>query len=218
MSEKLEIGVIGLGKFGLNFAKSMIKLKHNVLGIDRNPEKVKQAQNILTQVYQAEILDENALFELGINNLSHVLVSVGDSITASSMISMYLQEIGIKKVWVKAISEDHKKLLNKIGIANVIIPENIAANQLATKITIPGLIDFLPFDNDIVLKELIIDKLAGKTLRDIDLTNTYNTQVIAVKKKDETIFGYIPKADCVMEAGDTIIIIGNLDMINKIKP
>ncbi len=218
MSSKLQIGIIGLGKFGFSFGKSMVQLKQNVFGVDKDPEKIKRSQQVLTQVYQAEVLDQSVLMQLGFSDFTHVLVSVGNSITASSMIAMHLLEIGVKEVWVKAVSEEHQKLLNKIGVQNIIIPENMAAEQLANRLAMPGFIDYLPFDQHIVLKEIEIHKWAGKTLRNIDLTNQYSIQVIAFKKPQEAEFKYIPKADDALEEGDILIVIGHIDMLSKIKP
>lgn len=218
MSKKLQVGIIGLGKFGFSFGKSMIQLKQNVFGVDKDPEKIKKSQHVLSQVYQTEVLDQSVLIQLGFSDFTHVLVSVGSSITASTMIAMHLKEIGVSEVWVKAVSEEHQKLLNKIGVQNVIIPENMAADQLANRLAMPGFIDYLPFDQHIVLKEIEIQRWAGKTLRDIDLTNQYNIQVIAFKKKQEVAFKYVPKADDLLENGDVLIVIGHIDMLTKIKP
>ncbi len=46
---KLQIGIIGLGKFGLQLGKTLVDLGHEVLGVETNPEKVKKAQHVLTQ-------------------------------------------------------------------------------------------------------------------------------------------------------------------------
>ena len=51
---KLQIGIIGLGKFGLKLGKTLVDLGHEVLGVETNPEKVKNAQHVLTQVYQVD--------------------------------------------------------------------------------------------------------------------------------------------------------------------
>ncbi|MDD2318136.1 MAG: NAD-binding protein, partial [Desulfobacterales bacterium] len=108
---KLRIGVIGLGKFGFRFGAALVQLGHEVVGVDSDPERVRQARHVFTQVYQAEAADKKALEQIGFAELNHVMVSVGDSIAASTMISMYLKEMGIPAVWVKAVNTDHEKLL-----------------------------------------------------------------------------------------------------------
>lgn len=214
---KSQVGVVGLGKFGYKFAVTLIDLGHQVLGIDSNRENVKRSQKALTQVFEADATQKQALEQIGIADMTHVLVSVGDSIAASSMIAMYLKELGVKNVWVKAINDDHAGLLKKIGADEVIVPEHIAAQQLAYRIDMPGLIERLPFDSDMVLREITIEKTDGKSLREIDLTNRYGVQIIAIRKNGAFKYGYIPKAGDRLSRGDTIVVIGNATSISKMK-
>jgi len=152
MKEKLQVGVIGLGKFGLKFGKTLVDLGHEVLGIDNNYERIAQAQNILTQVLQADATNKEALKQIGVGDLTHVLISVGESIAASTMITMFLKELNVPQVWAKATNSDHEKLLRKIGIDEVVIPEHMAAKQIANRIAMPGFIEHLPFDKSMGIK------------------------------------------------------------------
>ena len=148
MARKLMVGVIGLGKFGFRFGQTLIELGHQVLGIDTDANKIKRAQHRLTQTYQGDATDKTLLAQLGLSDFTHILISVGSSIEASVMIAMYLKELGVPTIWVKAISEDHEKLLHKIGVDEVIMPEHYAARQMANRLAIPGFIEYLPFGKD----------------------------------------------------------------------
>lgn len=215
---KLRIGVIGLGKFGFRFGATLVQLGHEVIGVDSDPENVRQARHVFTQVYQAEAADKKVLEQIGFAELNHVMVSVGDSIAASTMISMYLKEMGIPAVCVKAVNTDHEKLLRKIGVDEVIIPELMAAAQLANRLAIPGFIEYLPFDQEVALQEVAVKEWAGKSLRQINLTNRFSVQVIAVKKAGMKNFRFIPKADELLQAGDALVLIGPKDQLSNIKP
>ena len=217
MARKPQIGVIGLGKFGYKFGITMLNLGHQVLGIDSEPENIQRAQKVFTQVFQADATREEALEQMGISDMTHILVSVGNSIAASTMISMYLKELGVENVWVKAINEDHAKLLGKIGVDEVVIPEHMAAKQLADRIHMPGFIERLPFDSEMIIREMTIDKFAGKTLRTIDLTNRFNVQVIAIKKNRDSSFEYIPRADDKLNQNDKIVVIGSVKALSGIR-
>lgn len=218
MTKKIDVGVIGLGKFGFSFAEAMMELGHRVLGVDRNLENINRSKDTLTQVFRGNAMEKRVLEQLGFRELKHVLVSVGDSITDSTMISMFLKELDVPAVWVKAVHRDHEKLLRKIGVSNVIIPEEMAARQLANRVTMPGFIDFLPFDTEMMIREIEIDAWHGQTLRALDLTNTHNIQVVAEKKAADKQFRYIPKADRVMERSDLLIVIGPRESLEKINP
>lgn len=218
MYMKLQIGIIGLGKFGLKFGQLLISFGHEVLGVDNDYDKVKTAQHIFTQVYQADAMNKEALEQIRIHDLEHVLISVGDSIAASAMISMYLKELGVPKIWVKAIHNDHKKLLNKIGINEVVIPEYMAAEQIASRIAMPGFIGYMPFDKTMMVKEFSVKRWTGKTLKELNLTKTYGIQIIAVRRNDDEKYRYIPKADEIFHEGDNFVAIGKISQLKKITP
>ena len=116
-------------------------------------------------MYEADISNKQALEQIGFREITHALISVGDSISTSAMTTMYLKEMKVPNVWVKAINDDHAALLRKIGADEVIIPEHIAAAQLADRIHIPGIIDRLPLDPDMIIREMSIDQLTGKNLQ-----------------------------------------------------
>lgn len=218
MAVKMEIGIIGLGEFGFKFGETVMELGHTVLGVDTHPERIKQAQNVLSQVYQTDTISKEALQQMGFADMNYVLVSVGDSIAASTMITLYLQELGVPKVWVKAINTDHEKLLRRMGADEVIIPEHLAAKQLANKMIDPGFIEYLPFGKEMVLKELVVEDWHGKKLRDLDLTNRFNAQIIAIRRVGERAFRFIPKGDDVLHAGDTLVLLSSEEELSRIKP
>jgi trk system potassium uptake protein len=136
---------------------------------------------------------------------------------ASILITLYLKELGVKNVAVKAVSDDHEKLLRKIGADTVFIPERYAARQLAHKLVKPGLIEFLPMDSDAAIQEVAVDAWGGKTLRELDLTNNFRVQVIARKSAQEESYSYIPRADDPLQKGDKLILVGREDRLVELK-
>ncbi|MEJ2689052.1 MAG: TrkA family potassium uptake protein [Deltaproteobacteria bacterium] len=210
------VGVIGLGKFGFKLGQTLVNLGEKVVGLDNDPEKVKRTQNVFTQVYQADASRKEVLDQLGFSDLVHVLISVGDSVAASSMITMYLKELGVPKVWVKAVNADHEKLLRKVGADEVIIPEHMAAQQLANRIAKPGFIEYLPFDKNMVIREMVVNRWGGNTITQLDIANRFDIQIIAVRKKKGEAFQFIPRGDTLLERDDTLVAIGKGATLDKL--
>ena len=216
MAPKIQAGVIGLGKFGLKFAETLVELGHDVIGVDKNEKNIKQAQQILPHVYKADASNKKALIQIGIGDCTHALVSTGQSISASTMISMYLKEIGVPVVWVKALHADHKKLLEMLKVDKVIIPEHSAAREFANRMVVPGFIKYLPFGDDIALKKLDVKEWAGSTLRELDLTNRFRVQILSLKKAGSDSYVFIPRADLRLKEGDTLVAIGRNEAFSEI--
>ncbi len=208
MAQRKEVGVIGLGKFGFCLAETLMELGHQVIGVDKSESRVRVARDALTQVYQADAMDKVALQQLGFGELEFVVVSIGGSMEASILITMNLKELGTGQVWVKAVSRDHEKVLNKIGADFVVFPERFVARQLAHRLAVPGLLNYLPLGGGIVLQEFNVDKWAGQTLRELDLPNRHHLLVVAVKRPGEDKPSFIPRADVRLEKGDVLVAIG----------
>ena len=213
---KKEIGIVGLGKFGFGLARTLVELDCTVIGVDRSEGNVKSAQEVLTQVYQADGRDKSALKQLGFGDMPHVVVSIGNSLEASVLITLNLKELGVPQLWVKAISEDHEKILYRLGADFVVFPERFVATQLAHRIAIPGLLNYLSLGDGIVLQELTVDKWADRPLAELDLPNKYQVQVVAVKRTGAETFGFLPRADTVLRKGDVVVVIGEEENMGEL--
>src|SRR5699024_5474023 len=80
---KQEFAVIGLGRFGGSMCRELSMEGMNVLAIDRDEDKINEFKNTATYAVIADATDEMTLKELGINNIDHVIVAIGDNIQAS---------------------------------------------------------------------------------------------------------------------------------------
>ena len=124
---KLEIGVIGLGKFGLRMASTLVSLGHTVLGIDMSEACVQRAEEALDTVYKADATNIAVLRSLHVQDLDWVVISVGESVEQSLSITLNVQELNGPKIWVKASNEEHRKILQRLHVTRAMVPETEAA-------------------------------------------------------------------------------------------
>ena len=87
MAQKIQVAVIGLGKFGAQFAVNLVEMGHEVVGIDVDADKVKKVQQALTYVYRADAMDKEALVQVGVPDCTHAQESDGTSNSASTNIT-----------------------------------------------------------------------------------------------------------------------------------
>ena len=218
MTKKRDVGIIGLGKFGSAMALYLLELGHSVLGVDHSEVKVRSMQSMLSQVFAADATDMTVLKQLGFAELSHVMVCVGHSMETSILATLNLKELGVENVWVKAVSEQHERVLEKLGADFVVFPERFVARQLAHRLSVPGLVQFQTLSDGVVVQELKVDTWSGKTLRELDLTNKYQLRVVAVQRAGKKEYDYLLHADMVLAKGDVIMALGNQDSLLKIHP
>ncbi|MBB6455394.1 trk system potassium uptake protein TrkA [Salirhabdus euzebyi] len=204
---KKEFAVIGLGRFGGSICKELSKEGWDVLAIDLDPDKVNEFKDIASHAVIADTTDEKVLKELGIRNIDHVIVAIGDNIQSSILTTLMLKELGIKKITVKAQNDYHEKVLNKIGADHVVHPERDMGKRIAHSIISSNVLDYLELSDDHSVVEVKAGlKMSGNSLVDLDIRAKYGCNVVAIKRGREVIVS--PMATEEIVDGDILIVIG----------
>lgn len=210
--------VIGLGNFGFNVASDLAKLGHQVLAIDSSSKKIEEIKDKVTQAVVADAKDKKVLSEFVSDDVDAVIVGVGDNIEASTVVVLYLKELGAKRIIAKAMNDDHGEILKSIGANEIIYPEKDVATRLAERLTTPNLIEHIPLAMEYSIAEIACpDKFIGKTLKELQLRNKYDVEVIAVKEVLLDKFHLIPKADFKIGADIALIVIGKKEDIDRLR-
>ena len=210
--------VIGLGNFGYNVAVSLFEFGHQVLAIDSNNKKIEQIKDKVTQAVVTNVKEKEALSEFVSSDVDAAIVSLGDKIEASILTTLHLKDLGIKRIIVKAINDDHGQILKLIGAMEVIYPEKEEAVRLAHRLTKPNLIEQIPLASDYSIMEMAVpDKFAGKSLKELQLRSKYKVEVIAIKDVLHDTLQLIPGADVKIKPDSVLIVIGKEPDINKLR-
>ena len=210
--------VIGLGNFGYNVAISLFEQRNQVLAIDANSKKIEQIKDKVTQAVVVNVKEKEALSEFISSDIDAAIVSLGDKIEASILTTLYLKELGVKKIIVKAINDDQGQILKLIGAREIIYPEKEEAVRLARRLTIPNLIEHIPLASEYSIVEIAVpDNFVGKSLKELQLRSKYNVEVIAVKDVLQDTLHLIPEADVKIKPDSVLMVIGKEVDINKFK-
>ena len=115
--------VIGLGRFGEELALQLGKLGAEVLAMDVCSENVQRVSPRVTHAVVGDAKDKEVLRALGARNFDCAVVAIGEDLAASVLISMNLMELGVPYVVCKAHDETYQRVLEKLGVNRVVIPE-----------------------------------------------------------------------------------------------
>jgi trk system potassium uptake protein len=210
--------VIGLGIFGFNIAKVLYENGLEVITIDKNKETIQKIKDHCTKAILADGTDKQVMEMIGIQEDDVVIVSFGEDLAASSLITLHLRELKVKHIIVKAPNEDHKRVLEKVGATEVIIPERDIADKVARSLVSPNILDFIPLSEDFTVSEIVPPtSFYGKTIGDLHLRSRYHIEVIAIREVLPGRLTMIPRADFVVKDSDILVIIGKEKDIQKIK-
>ena len=189
---------------------------NDVLAIDRDGSKIELIKDKVTQAVVANATKKEVLSQLITSDIDVVVVSLGDRIEASIMTTLYLKELDIQNIIVKASSDAEAKVLNMIGASEIIFPEREIANKLANTLTNPNVIDYLPLAADYSVIEIGPPKnFIGQTLMDMQLPSRYHVQIIAIKDVLSDSITFIPSANHRFKDSDMLILVGKNENLKR---
>jgi trk system potassium uptake protein TrkA len=210
--------VVGLGIFGFNIAKDLFENGFEVIAIDKNKDVVNRIRDFSTKAVLADATDRELLEMIGIQPDDTVIISFGEDLAASTLLTLHLKEMNIKNILVKAPNEDHKRILEKVGATEVIIPEKEMADKVAKGLISPNVLDYLPVSEDFTICEVAPpSSFLGKTIADLRLRGKYHIEVIAIRDVLSDKIQLVPRADFVIKDSDILIVIGKEADIQKIQ-
>ena len=211
--------VIGLGRFGFNLAKGLHEEGHEVIAIDKNEEKVREIEDFCSQAIVADASDRKTLDALGIEDVDVAAVSLGKSLDASTLITLYLKEMGIKNILVKALTDDHAKILERIGATDIVFPEKDDALRIAERLSRPSILEQVELMEGYGILELDApEKFWGMQLSEADIRNRYSLSIMLIKKKGaKGAFLVSPNASDTIDEGDILLIFGDDEHLKKFK-
>jgi len=210
--------VIGMGEFGFYVAKTLFEQGHEVIAIDINRNQVQAVSNYCTEAIVMDATETQSLKALGLEEMDAVVVSIGTHISSSIMICLHLQEFGVKKILAKALGEDHKKILKKVGATEIINPEMAMAIRVAKGLSTPNILDFIPLAEGFDLLQVDPPReFIGKTLKELDLRAKHGVHIIAIKELVPENFILVPPADFVIKDSDLLIMVGKDEDVKRVK-
>jgi trk system potassium uptake protein TrkA len=218
--------VVGLGTFGLTVSSELLKRGCQVTAIDKDEKKVELASEFAIDVIIADGRDKKPLEEAGVSSADAAVVSIGEDLEASFLVTLHLKELGIPWIVTKASSPSQGEILEKIGADRIIYPEEEIARKLAEQLLNPSIINYLKLNEKVgILESETPDPFIGKTPKGLSLRNKYGLNLIAIKRKvqrknaKEVVEDLIvvPSPEEKIEEGDVLLVIGNHKSLEKFK-
>lgn len=208
--------VIGLGNFGFHAVNELFQQGHEVIAIDMDKEKVQHVQDCCTYAIMADAANKEFLRAQGLGEMDAVIVSTGERSHLATLITLYLKELKVPRILVKAINEDHGRILEKIGATDIIFPEKDMARKTARSLSHPNVLEFIPLAEEYSISESAPPAhFLGKTLTELGLRNKFHVTVIAIKDVLTNEFIMVPPATHVIKDSDLLILIGKTDDLEK---
>jgi len=201
--------VVGLGNFGASVAETLHSAGHDVAALDRDADRVDQMARKVTRAAVGDGTDQRTLKRIGTEDAEAAVISTGDDITASAMTALVMRDFGIDEIYVKVVSYEHARLIEKIGVAETIFPERESGIRLGKRIARRTLLNYVELGSGFSVQEMAVpESWVGRTLRELELPRAHGIQVVAIHDVLLDQIQAIPDADALLKDSDTLLIAG----------
>lgn len=200
--------VIGLGKFGHHLVNRLIALGNEIMIVDSNEDNIRDMFPKVTSARVGDCTNPDVLKSLGVRNFDLVIVCIGENFQNSLEVTSLVKEMGAKYVISMASRDIQAKFLLKNGADEVVYPDRDVANNLAAKWSENNVFDYIELTDEYSIYEIpIIDKWAGKTIREVNVRAEYDVNIIAIVDENGLV-NVMPSVDYCFKKGDHIKVLG----------
>lgn len=206
--------LIGLGRFGKNIAIQLNHLGHDVMGVDKNEERVNDAVNIVTDAQIGDSTNEDFLRSIGVRNYDVCFVTISNDFQSSLETTCLLKELGASFIVSRAERDGQEKLLLRNGADKVIYPEKQVAKWAAIRYSSNHILDYIELDENHSLYEVTPpDAWIGKSIIQLDVRKKYKLNIIAVK--ENSVMNFMVSPDTILTQQMTLLVLGEYSGIKK---
>ncbi len=218
--------VIGLGIFGTSIARNLASRGAEVLAVDWNLDKVEALKDEVAYAVSLDSTDEKALLAHNVPDMDAVVVAIGENFEGLLMTTVLLLELKVKRVIARAANLQQYKILEKMGVTEILSPEGEVGRTVAEMLLHPNMKTFLPLPDNFEIVEINTPpKIVNKSLAEVGLRENYNLNLITIKRTFEEkvegdyqnvqhIIG-VPRGETVLNESDVLILLGKHQDVNK---
>lgn len=224
----MKIIIFGLGNFGMSLALSLTETGNEVIGVDKQLNKVDLVKDKIAHSVCMDSTNELAYQALPIKQADIVVVAIGENEGAAIITTAIIKKLSTAKVISRSLSPIHDTVLQAMGIVSIVHPEQEAAEKLTNKINLKNIVDNFKIDAKYSISEIKTPaSFVGKSIVDLNIRSTYKLNIITIlRKKEKTnlignttsimeVIG-IPSAETVIEKDDILVVFGTNENTSKI--
>jgi trk system potassium uptake protein TrkA len=197
--------IVGLGGIGRNLARIAVSEKHNVVVIDKDPERTREIAlryDLISLTGDASLM--SMLEEANISEADCVICVTGDD-NINLMVALKAQEKGVKKITTIVNEFENIEIFKKTGVMIHKNPDAVVAENIYNSLWRPAINDFVSMaGGKAEIIEVIIPEgssLSGKAIKDLGLPP--KTLVIAIERGENVI---IPEGSTVIMQNDSLFV------------
>jgi len=217
--------VCGAGETGVHVIKQLKRRMVDFVVIENDPEALDTLKELQVKYVFDDATKEETLMEANVKKAKGLISALAKD-SDNAFVVMTARELNPGLHIVARAHEDnsHKKL-RRAGANNTVSPDEIGGKKMAQLMISPDVQYFV--DNIIDTKNMSIDmeevmikessELIDKKLRDAKISEKAGLIVLAIRRGEDEVFIFNPKADESLRLHDKMIVVGSKEQISTLK-
>lgn len=184
--------IVGLGNFGASLGAALTRQGHEVIAIDNSMQRVEAYKEVISHTLCMDATDEYTVGGLPIVDTDTVIVAIGEDQGANVMATALFKTLKAKRLISRSINPLHEKVLQAIGVDDLIHPEKEAAKRWAKRLSLRYFVDSFELSDNFSMVEIKIPNvLIGKTVDELQLEQKFNIRLLSTLRYEyyEDSFG-----------------------------
>ncbi|WP_338791455.1 TrkA family potassium uptake protein [Bernardetia sp. Wsw4-3y2] len=221
-----KFAVIGLGHFGYAVARNLAARGAEVLAIDRDIERVESIKDDVAYAVALDATDIKALSSQNVADMDAVLVAIGENIEGLLLTTVQLLELNVKRIIARAMADQQRLILEKLGVKEILSPEDEVGKLVAEKLLNPNMKAFLPLPDNFSIVEIQAPRrIVNRKIGQVRFKDNYALDLITIKRVYEEYHDgrkffaehliNRPTNDIAIEQSDVLIVLGKSNDVEK---
>ena len=204
----------------MTIAEQLAHKGAEVVAVEINESVMHQVAGKIPDIRVIDPADPGWLESIQPDSIDQAIICIG-KLEQSLLMTLQLLERNFSNIYARASTESHRRILQSIGVSNVIFPEYDAAMALADRLTAPNIRSIVRLAGDKIMADFTIpQEFVGQSLIELDLRRRHSVMVIALRRLFPAIdsitrenvmreqFLDAPKPDAPLEEGDILVLVG----------
>jgi trk system potassium uptake protein len=221
-----KFAVIGVGRYGHTIAVRLAEKGSQVFAFDDNEEKIESIKDEVAYAVTLDATDKKALVSQSLTEMDAVVVAIGENFEATILTCVHLLDMKVKRIIARASGKHQRLILEKVGVTEIITPEDEVAFVVREKLINPSILSFLQLPDDYEIAEIIAPKgVIGRSIDHIEFRNHYELTLVTIKReyevpkkgeshKEQHVIG-VPASNTEILERDTLVVFGTAKNVQR---
>ncbi|MCD7978690.1 MAG: TrkA family potassium uptake protein [Tannerellaceae bacterium] len=221
--------VLGLGYLGRAIAENLVRIGHEVIGVDKDMHQVDLVKQRISATVCLDTTDREALHTLPLNEMDAIFITYGKDFGNSIQTIALLRNLNMEKLIVRSISPIHETVVRAIGVKEIMTPEEDYAAIYASQSMLGDLFKhwYRITDTHHIYEMVAPHTFVGQKISHIRFEENFDVRLAGIERPQtsrnllglkQTAYKVVDRldADLVIEEGDILILFGRMEVIKKL--